>query len=91
MAKRIITGRETNKEGVRLIHVVYRLDVFASDTLNKLYVSDGSFASIHTYNGGNQVISTKHKDRTEGSFNSNGTNKPTNNMMDIEVLDYVNR
>jgi hypothetical protein len=91
IAKRIINGDEEDYKGERLIHIVERLDIFASDVLNKKYANNGSVGSIHTYAGGNQVINTKHSDGSEGSFNSNGNNNPTNNPMDVEIEDYINR
>lgn len=88
IAKKIITGEEENKKGVRLIHIVERLDTFASNSLNAKFPQ--SKGSIHTYWGGNQVIDTKHSDGSEGHFNSNGTINSTDAPMDLEVSQYIN-
>ena len=90
IAQRIVTGEEENKQGIRLVHVVYRLDTFATDALNMKYSEYGSQASIHTNPGGNQTIDTRHADGSEGHFNSNGNNTPTENAMDIEIENYMN-
>ena len=91
IAKKIISGEETNSKGERLLHIVYRFDTFASDSLNQNFADSGSIASIHTYQGGNQVITTKHSDGSEGTFNSNGEINPTDAPMDMEVNDYINK
>lgn len=88
IAKKIITGEEENKKGVRLIHIVERLDTFASNSLNAKFPQ--SKGSIHTYWGGNQVIDTKHSDGSKGHFNSNGTINSTDAPMDLEVSQYIN-
>ena len=85
IAKHIVTGEEVNKKKERLTHIVNRLDTFATDALNSKYSNAGSVAFIHTYNGGNQVISTKHSDGSEGSFNTKGICEPNINFMDVEV------
>ena len=90
IAQRIVTGEEKNKQGIRLVHVVYRLDTFATDALNRKYSKYGSQASIHTNPGGNQTIDTRHADGNEGHFNSNGNNTPANKAMDIEIENYMN-
>lgn len=68
LAKKIITGDKTNKKGERLTYVVDRLDIFASNALNRKYSNVGSIASIHTYPGGNQVVATMHPDGSKGMF-----------------------
>ena len=90
IAKRIVTGDEVNKDGVRLIQVVYKQDMYATDALNKKYARVGSKASIHTYAGGIQEIATEHSDGSQGLFKSNGQYQPTENNMDKEILNYVN-
>jgi paraquat-inducible protein B len=62
---------------------------FATDALNSKYSNAGSVVFTHTYNGGNQVISTKHSDGSEGSFNTKIFCEPTRNFMDVEVAIYV--
>ncbi len=47
IAKNIVTGEEEYK-GTRLTAIVYRLDTFATDALNRKYARQGSQASIHT-------------------------------------------
>ena len=89
IAKRIVTGDEVNKDGVRLIQVVYKQDMYATDALNKKYARVGSKASIHTYAGGIQEIATEHSDGSQGLFKSNGQYQPTENNMDKEILNYV--
>ena len=90
IARRIVNGDEENKNGERLIHIVYRLDTFATNALNKKFAQSGSIGSVHTYAGGTQVISTRHADGSEGSFNTDGECTPTDNPMDIEVDAYIN-
>lgn len=90
IARRIVNGNEENKNGERLIHIVYRLDTFATNALNKKFAQSGSIGSVHTYAGGTQVISTRHADGSEGSFNTDGECTPTDNPMDIEVDAYIN-
>ena len=58
IATRIVNGDEENKNRECLLHIVYRLDTFATKALNKKYSQSGSIGSIHTYAGGTQVIST---------------------------------
>ena len=48
IATRIVNGDEENKNGERLLHIVYRLDTFATNALNKKYSQSGSIGSIHT-------------------------------------------
>ncbi len=90
IAKHIVTGLEQNKKGVRLVHIVYGLDMYATDALNLKYSKQRSKSSVHTYQGGRQEISTQHADGSEGLFKSNGEFQPTNNPMDIEVEEYMN-
>ena len=90
IARRIVNGDEENKNGERLIHIVYRLDTFATNALNKKFAQSGSIGSVHTYAGGTQVISTRHADGSEGSFITDGECTPTDNPMDIEVDAYIN-
>ena len=90
IARRIVNGDEENKNGERLIHIVYRLDTFATNALNKKFAQSGSIGSVHTYAGGTQAISTRHADGSEGSFNTDGECTPTDNPMDIEVDAYIN-
>ena len=90
IAKHIVTGLEQNKKGVRLVHIVYGLDMYATDALNLKYSKQRSKSSVHTYQGGRQEISTQHADGSEGLFKSNGEFHPTNNPMDIEVEEYMN-
>ena len=90
IAKHIVTGLEQNKKGVRLIQIVYGLDMYATDALNLKYSKQRSKSSVHTYQGGRQEISTQHADGSEGLFKSNGEFQPTNNPMDIEVEEYMN-
>lgn len=89
IARRIINGDEEDYKGERLTYIVDRLDVFATDALNKKYANNGSVGSIHTYAGGTQVISTRHTDGSEGSFNTDGECRPTDNPMDIEGEQYT--
>lgn len=90
IAKHIVTGLEQNKKGVRLIQIVYGLDMYATDALNLKYSKQRSKSSVHTYQGGRQEISTQHADGSEGLFKSNGEFQPTNNPMDTEVEEYMN-
>lgn len=90
IAKHIVTGLEQNKKGVRLVHIVYGLDMYATDALNLKYSKQRSKSSVHTYQGGRQEISTQHADGSEGLFKSNGEFHPTNNPMDTEVKEYMN-
>ena len=90
IAKHIVTGLEQDKNGVRLIQIVYGLDMYATDALNLKYSKQRSKSSVHTYQGGRQEISTQHADGSEGLFKSNGEFQPTNNPMDIEVEEYMN-
>ena len=90
IAKHIVTGLEQNKKGVRLVHIVYGLDMYATDALNLKYSKQRSKSSVHTYQGGRQEISTQHADGSEGLFKSNGEFQPTNNPMDTEVEEYMN-
>jgi hypothetical protein len=90
IAKHIVTGLEQDKKGVRLIQIVYKLDMYATDALNLKYSKQRSKSSVHTYQGGIQEISTQHADGSEGLFKSNGECQPTNNPMDIEVKEYMN-
>jgi hypothetical protein len=90
IAKHIVTGLEQNKKGVRLIQIVYGLDIYATDALNLKYSKQRSKSSVHTYQGGRQEISTQHADGSEGLFKSNGEFHPTNNPMDTEVKEYMN-
>lgn len=90
IAKHIITGLEQNKKGVRLVHIVYGLDMYATDALNLKYSKQRSKSSVHTYQGGRQEISTQHADGSEGLFKSNGEFQSTNNSMDTEVGEYMN-
>ena len=90
IAKHIITGLEQNKKGVRLVHIVYGLDMYATDALNLKYSKQRSKSSVHTYQGGRQEISTQHADGSEGLFKSNGEFQPSNNPMDTEVEEYMN-
>ena len=90
IAKHIVTGLEQNKKGVRLVHIVYGLDMYATYALNLKYSKQRSKSSVHTYQGGRQEISTQHADGSEGLFKSNGEFQPTNNPMDIEVEEYMN-
>ena len=90
IAQSIINGDEEDNKGERLIHVVYRLDIFASDVLNKKYSKSGSKGCIHTYAGGTQVITTEHTDGSEGTFNTDGDCNPTENPMDMEIVAYIN-
>ena len=85
IAKHIVTGLEQDKNGVRLIQIVYGLDMYATDALNLKYSKQRSKSSVHTYQGGRQEISTQHADGSEGLFKSNGEFHPTNNPMDTEV------
>ena len=52
IAKHIITGLEQNKKGIRLVHIVYGLDMYATDALNLKYSKQRSKSSVHTYQGG---------------------------------------
>ena len=90
IAKHIITGLEQNKKGVRLVHIVYGLDMYATDALNLKYSKQRSKSSVHTYQGGRQEISTQHADGSEGLFKSNGEFQSTNNSMDTEIKEYMN-
>ena len=90
IAKHIVTSLEQDKKGVRLVHIVYELDMYATDALNLKYSKQRSKSSVHTYQGGRQEISTQHADGSEGLFKSNGEFQPTNNPMDIEVEEYMN-
>ena len=90
IAKHIITGLEQNKKGVRLVHIVYGLDMYATDALNLKYSKQRSKSSVHTYQGGRQEISTQHADGSEGLFKSNGEFQSSNNPMDTEVKEYMN-
>lgn len=90
IAKHIVTGLEQDKNGVRLIQIVYGLDMYATDALNIKYSKQRSKSSVHTYQGGRQEISTQHADGSEGLFKSNGEFHPTNNPMDTEVKEYMN-
>lgn len=90
IAKHIVTGLEQDKNGVRLIQIVYGLDMYATDALNLKYSKQRSKSSVHTYQGGIQEISTQHADGSEGLFKSNGECQSTNNPMDIEVKEYMN-
>ncbi len=90
IAKHIVTGLEQDKNGVRLIQIVYGLDMYATDALNLKYSKQRSKSSVHTYQGGRQEISTQHADGSEGLFKSNGECQSTNNPMDIEVKEYMN-
>ena len=90
IAKHIVTGLEQDKNGVRLIQIVYGLDMYATDALNLKYSKQRSKSSVHTYQGGRQEISTQHADGSEGLFKSNGEFHPTNNPMDTEVKEYMN-
>lgn len=90
IAKRIVSGDEVNKDGVRLTVVTDKLDIYATEALNRKYSKSGSKASVHTYAGGIQEISTQHADGSEGLFKSNGECQSTNNPMDIEVKEYMN-
>ena len=90
IAKHIVTGLEQDKNGVRLIQIVYGLDMYATDALNLKYSKQRSKSSVHTYQGGRQEISTQHADGSEGLFKSNGEFQPTNNPMDTEVKEYMN-
>ena len=90
IAKHITTGLEQNKKGVRLVHIVYGLDMYATDALNLKYSKQRSKSSVHTYQGGRQEISTQHADGSEGLFKSNGEFQSSNNPMDTEVKEYMN-
>ena len=90
IAKHIITGLEQNKKGIRLVHIVYGLDMYATDALNLKYSKQRSKSSVHTYQGGRQEISTQHADGSEGLFKSNGEFQSSNNPMDTEVKEYMN-
>ena len=90
IAKHIVTGLEQDKKGVRLIQIVYGLDMYATDALNLKYSKQRSKSSVHTYQGGRQEITTQHADGSEGLFKSNGEFHSTNNPMDIEVKEYMN-
>ena len=90
IAKHIVTGLEQDKNGVRLVQIVYGLDMYATDALNLKYSKQRSKSSVHTYQGGIQEISTQHADGSEGLFKSNGECQSTNNPMDIEVKEYMN-
>ena len=90
IAKHIITGLEQNKKGIRLVHIVYGLDMYATDALNLKYSKQRSKSSVHTYQGGRQEISTQHADGSEGLFKSNGEFQSSNNPMDTEVEEYMN-
>ncbi|MCF0117702.1 MAG: hypothetical protein HUJ61_06635 [Bacilli bacterium] len=91
IAKRIVTGEEINQDGVRLVQIVYKQDMYATDALNMRYRKYGSKASVHTYNGGQQEISTEHADGTNGLFKSNGQYHSTQNIMDNEIKNYMNK
>ena len=90
IATRIANRDEENKNRDRLLHIVYRLDIFATKSLNKKYSQSGSIGIIYTYAGGTQVISTRHADGAEGLFSTDGKCNPTDNPMDIEVDAYIN-
>ena len=91
IAKRIVTGDEVNKDGVRLIQIVYKQDMYATDALNMKYARASSKASVHTYAGGMQEITTEHSDGTQGLFKSDGQYQPTENNMDKEILNYMKK
>ena len=90
IAKRIVSGDEVNKDGVRLIVVTDKLDIYATEALNRKFSRNGSKASVHTYAGGVQEIATQHTDGSNGLFRSNGECQSTNNPIDIEVKEYMN-
>ena len=48
IATRIVNGDEENKNRECLLHIIYRLDTFATKALNKKYSQSGSIGSIHT-------------------------------------------
>jgi hypothetical protein len=83
-------AKEITKKNISqdtLIYALERLDIFASDSLNKKFPQ--SKGSVHTYCGGNQVIDTIHSDGSEGHFNSNGAINSTDAPMDLEVSQYI--
>ena len=86
IAKRIVTGDEVNKDGVRLIQIVYKQDMYATDALNMKYARASSKASVHTYAGGMQEITTEHSDGTQGLFKSDGQYQPTERRNEILEL-----
>ena len=89
IAKNIVTGEEEYK-GTRLTAIVYRLDTFATDALNRKYARQGSQASIHTEWGGYQTIDSIHEDGSEGHFDTDGKCESSDNAMDIEIMMYIN-
>ena len=89
IAKNIVTGEEEYK-GTRLTAIVYRLDTFATDALNRKYARQGSQASIHTEWGGYQTIDSIHEDGSEGHFDTDGKCESSDNAMDIEIMIYIN-
>ena len=89
IAKNIVTGEEEYK-GTRLTAIVYRLDTFATDALNRKYARQGSQASIHTEWGGYQTIDSIHEDGSEGHFDTDGKCESSDNAMDIEIKMYIN-
>ena len=89
IAKNIVTGEEEYK-GTRLTAIVYRLDTFATDALNRKYARQGSQASIHTEWGGYQTIDSIHEDGSEGHFDTDGKCESSDNAMDIEIKMFIN-
>ena len=89
IAKNIVTGEEEYK-GTRLTAIVYRLDTFATDALNRKYARQGSQVSIHTEWGGYQTIDSIHEDGSEGHFDTDGKCESSDNAMDIEIMIYIN-
>ena len=89
ISRHIVNGDEVNKDGVRLSVVCDKLDIYATDALNKKYANGGSRCSVHTYPGGSQEISTEHSDGSKGLFKTNGECKSSDNPMDIEIKEYL--
>lgn len=65
------------------------MDINASEALTQAYNYCGSEASVHTYNGGRQIIDTFHADGAQNHFDSEGENTPGDNDMDRDVFDYM--